>query len=64
MRAREQIAALRELAEAIGVTLTEIDEAPGPPGIAIHECGTARRMYADHNLATRRQHRFCCWVLR
>jgi choline dehydrogenase-like flavoprotein len=42
IRAREQIAALRELAKVVGVTLTEIDEAPGPPGIAIHECGTAR----------------------
>jgi choline dehydrogenase-like flavoprotein len=42
MRAREQIAALRELAEVVGMRLTEIDEAPGPPGIAIHECGTAR----------------------
>ena len=42
MRAREQIAALRELAKVVGVTLTEIDEGPGPPGIAIHECGTAR----------------------
>jgi choline dehydrogenase-like flavoprotein len=41
-RAREQIAALRELAEVVGVTLTEFDEAPGPPGLAIHESGTAR----------------------
>lgn len=41
-RAREQIAALRELAELAGVTLTGIDEAPGPPGLAIHESGTAR----------------------
>jgi choline dehydrogenase-like flavoprotein len=42
MRAREQIAALRELAKVVGVTFTEIDDAPGPPGIAIHESGTAR----------------------
>jgi choline dehydrogenase-like flavoprotein len=41
-RAREQIAALRALAEVAGVTLTEIDEAPAPPGSANHECGTAR----------------------
>jgi choline dehydrogenase-like flavoprotein len=40
--AREQIAALRELAEVAGMTLTRIDNAPDPPGLAIHECGTAR----------------------
>jgi choline dehydrogenase-like flavoprotein len=34
--------ALRELAEVAGVTLTQIDEAPRPPGSASHECGTAR----------------------
>ena len=42
LRAREQSTALRELADAVGVTLTEIAEAPDPPGIANHECGTAR----------------------
>ena len=42
LRAREQASALRDLAEVAGVTLTRIDEAPAPPGIAIHECGTAR----------------------
>jgi choline dehydrogenase-like flavoprotein len=42
VRAREQTAALRELAEAAGVTLTQIDETPAPPGSANHECGTAR----------------------
>jgi choline dehydrogenase-like flavoprotein len=41
-RAREQASALRELAEVAGVTLTQIDEAPAPPGSANHECGTAR----------------------
>jgi len=41
-RAAEQIAALRELAELAGVTLTKIDEAPEPPGMSIHESGTAR----------------------
>jgi choline dehydrogenase-like flavoprotein len=41
-RAREQVAALQELAELAGVTITEIDEMPKPPGIAIHESGTAR----------------------
>jgi choline dehydrogenase-like flavoprotein len=42
MRVREQIAALRTLAEVAGVTLASIDRGPAPPGIAIHESGTAR----------------------
>jgi choline dehydrogenase-like flavoprotein len=42
VRAREQSAALRALAEVAGVTLTRIDEVPAPPGASIHECGTAR----------------------
>jgi choline dehydrogenase-like flavoprotein len=42
IRARDQISALRELAQAAGVTLTHIDAAPAPPGGANHECGTAR----------------------
>jgi choline dehydrogenase-like flavoprotein len=41
-QAREQVAALRELADVAGVALTEIDETPQPPGMAMHECGTAR----------------------
>jgi choline dehydrogenase-like flavoprotein len=41
-RVREQTVALRALAEAAGVTLTQIDDAAAPPGSAIHECGTAR----------------------
>lgn len=41
-RAREQATAVRELAEAVGATLTDIPDAPDPPGIANHECGTAR----------------------
>jgi choline dehydrogenase-like flavoprotein len=41
-RARDQASALRDLAEVAGVTLTQIDEAPAPPGSANHECGTAR----------------------
>ena len=41
-RARDQVTALRELAEVAGVTLTHIDEAPTAPGSAVHECGTAR----------------------
>jgi choline dehydrogenase-like flavoprotein len=42
VRAREQITALQELAELAGVTLTAISEVPAPPGLAIHESGTAR----------------------
>ena len=34
--------ALRTLAEVAGVTLASIDRGPAPPGIAIHESGTAR----------------------
>lgn len=45
-RAREQAAALRELAEVADVTLSLIDETPAPPGSANHECGTARM--GDH----------------
>lgn len=40
--AREQINALRELADAICGTLSHLDLAPAPPGSANHECGTAR----------------------
>ncbi len=40
--AREQIAALRELAEMAGVTLAEINQTPDTPGSSIHETGTAR----------------------
>ena len=41
-RAAEQTAALRALAEVAGVSITQIDERPLPPGSAMHECGTAR----------------------
>jgi choline dehydrogenase-like flavoprotein len=41
-RAREQIEALRELAQVSEVAVTCIDKIPRPPGSAIHECGTAR----------------------
>ena len=42
VRAQEQVAALRALAEVADVRLTRIDEVPAPPGASIHECGTAR----------------------
>jgi choline dehydrogenase-like flavoprotein len=40
--AREQAAAIREVAAAAGVTLSRVNNRPSPPGSAIHECGTAR----------------------
>jgi choline dehydrogenase-like flavoprotein len=40
--AREQATAIREISEAIGVTLSAVATQPRPPGSAIHECGTAR----------------------
>jgi len=42
VRGREQVKALRELAEAVGVTLSRIEQVPAPPGSTNHECGTAR----------------------
>jgi choline dehydrogenase-like flavoprotein len=41
-RARDQSQAMRELAELTDVAHIRIDEVPGPPGSAFHECGTAR----------------------
>lgn len=41
-RARDQAAAIRELAATAGVTLSRVNSRPAPPGSAIHECGTAR----------------------
>ncbi|WP_369127023.1 GMC family oxidoreductase [Bradyrhizobium yuanmingense] len=41
-RARDQAAAIREIAATAGVTLSRVNERPAPPGSAIHECGTAR----------------------
>jgi choline dehydrogenase-like flavoprotein len=40
--ARQQAAALQELADLLGVTVTSIDRTPAAPGSASHECGTAR----------------------
>jgi choline dehydrogenase-like flavoprotein len=41
-RAREQKLAIRELFDLAGAKLARIDDAPVPPGSAVHECGTAR----------------------
>ena len=41
-RARDQMRALRELADVAGVKLVTLDDPPRLPGSAYHECGTAR----------------------
>ena len=41
-RAADQAAAIRELGGLMRVKFNRIDDAPAPPGTAIHECGTAR----------------------
>jgi choline dehydrogenase-like flavoprotein len=41
-QAREQVQALREIADTLGIKLTKNDGGPAPPGSANHECGTAR----------------------
>jgi choline dehydrogenase-like flavoprotein len=38
----DQRLALLELAETLGVRQLELEAAPRPPGLALHECGTAR----------------------
>jgi choline dehydrogenase-like flavoprotein len=58
-RAREQIAMLRELAELAGVTLTRIDEVPQPPGISVHESGTARMGKSPESSVLDRHNQ--CW---
>jgi len=61
-QAREQLSALRELAGVAGVTLTKIDETPVPPGMAMHECGTAR-MGRDPSTSVLDPHNQC-WEAR
>jgi choline dehydrogenase-like flavoprotein len=58
-RAHEQIATLRELAELAGVTLAQIDETPQPPGIAVHESGTARMGKSSESSVLDRHNQ--CW---
>ena len=48
-RAGRQAQAVREIADLLGVRLTELNERPTPPGWAIHECGTARMGTAPEN---------------
>jgi choline dehydrogenase-like flavoprotein len=48
-RADRQADAIREIADAAKVKLTDINVRPSPPGMAIHECGTARMGTAPEN---------------
>lgn len=57
-RARDQHASLKELAEVYGVKLTRIDAEPIPPGLAAHECGTAR-MGGDPSTSVLDSHNQC-----
>jgi choline dehydrogenase-like flavoprotein len=41
-RAREQSLVLHEIFDLAGAEIARIDDAPVPPGSAVHECGTAR----------------------
>jgi choline dehydrogenase-like flavoprotein len=60
--ARRQGEAVRELAGAIGMSLGRINERPSLPGIAVHECGSARmgRSPADSVLDPHNE----CWEAR
>jgi choline dehydrogenase-like flavoprotein len=40
--AAEQSRALHEICDVLGIAARRVDDRPGPPGTAIHECGTAR----------------------
>ena len=40
--AQKQSLALQEIVSLLGVSVSHIDTEPTPPGMAIHECGTAR----------------------
>ena len=59
---RGQLSALWELAEVAGVALTKTDETPAPPGMAMHECGTAR-MGRDPSTSVLDPHNQC-WEAR
>jgi choline dehydrogenase-like flavoprotein len=61
-QAREQLSALRELADVAGVSLQEFDKTPNPPGSAMHECGTAR-MGLDSSSSVLDPHNEC-WEAR
>ncbi|MBP9233454.1 MAG: GMC family oxidoreductase [Hyphomonadaceae bacterium] len=48
-RAGRQADAIREIADAAKVKLADVNVRPSPPGMAIHECGTARMGDAPEN---------------
>ncbi len=48
-RAGRQADAIREIADAVKVKLDGVNVRPSPPGMAIHECGTARMGNAPEN---------------
>lgn len=48
-RAGRQADAIREIADAAKVKLVDVNVRPSPPGMAIHECGTARMGDAPEN---------------
>ncbi|MFT3722976.1 MAG: GMC family oxidoreductase [Hyphomonadaceae bacterium] len=48
-RAGRQADAIREIAEAAKVKLADVNKRPSPPGMALHECGTARMGTAPEN---------------
>ena len=60
--AAQRARALKELAELAGVNLSRLDETPVAPGLAAHECGTARmgRSAKDSVLDPHNQ----CWEAR
>ncbi|MEJ1963987.1 MAG: FAD-dependent oxidoreductase [Gammaproteobacteria bacterium] len=57
-RARNQGTAIRELADALGVKLGRLNDRPTAPGVAIHECGSAR-MGADPSSSVLDPHNQC-----
>ena len=48
-RSGRQADAIREIAEAAKVKLVDVNTRPSPPGMALHECGTARMGAAPEN---------------
>jgi choline dehydrogenase-like flavoprotein len=54
----EAASALRELGKSLGAVLTHVDTVPSTPGVAIHECGTAR-MGTDRQTSVLNPHNEC-----
>jgi choline dehydrogenase-like flavoprotein len=47
--AKEQAAAIREIAAVVGVDMQRLDDQPATPGAAMHECGTVRMGASQRN---------------